>query len=151
MHVAHHADHIRLGAAPVRGVHDDVALRGELAEQWASEDVFVEEVPRAAVQIDDYRAGTLDARCWLPDVREELALSAGNGPEGHVACPARSRHPRQAYRPAMLQHPALRVGTDPLFPVRPERPLVTIVSGGYPGDVVRPHTCADHAGDHGES
>ena len=88
MHVAHHAEHIGLGAAAMSGVDDDVSLGGELTEQRACEDVLVEEVPRAAVQVNDDGAGALDARRWLPDVGEELAIGAGNRPEGHVALPS---------------------------------------------------------------
>lgn len=137
MPIAHYAEHIRLGTAPVRDVHDDVAQRGELTEERAGENVLVEEVPRA-VQVDDGRAGALDARRRLPNVREELAIGAGNRPERHVARPVRLRHPGQAHRPAMLKHPALSVGTDPLLPVRPERPLVAIVGSGDTRDVVGP-------------
>ena len=151
MHVADHADHVGLGAAAVRGVHDDVALRRELAEQWAGEDVFVEEVPRAAVQVDDRRAGTLDARRRLPDVGEELAIGAGNGPEGHVTRPAWLRHPAQAQRPATLEHPPLDLGRDPLLPLLAECPLETIVGARHPGDVVGPDTRAEHPGHHRES
>ena len=103
------------------------------------------------MQVDDHRAGALDASRWLPDIREELAVGVGDGPEGHVPRPARCRHPGQVHRPAMLEHPAFGLRTDALPPTRSERPLETIVGGGHPGDVVRAYTCAERPGDHGES
>jgi hypothetical protein len=150
MHVAHHADHIGLGAATVGGVHDDVALRGELAEQWAGEDVLVEEVPRTAVQVDDGGARTLHLYRWLPDVRDELPVGAGNGPEGNVAVPPWRRHPWQAHRSATPEHSPVRTGWDPLLPVRTERLLETVMGTGHPGDVVRRDARGEPAGDNGE-